>query len=115
MPVVQFAPFASVVQPAFWHELTRVKIDVLRLSEDSRSLSASYSVGRSIRDRETGQDVPLGCNISLGADAFTDTPTYVPIAPDRSRSPSIQCLSLVRLRAWRVQELQHDRRLQGCR
>lgn len=90
MPVVQFAPFASVVHPAFWHELTRLKVDVLRLSEDSLPLSASYSVGRSFRDRETGQDVPLGCNISLGTDAFADAPTYVHIAPDRSCLPSIQ-------------------------
>ncbi|KAN0074509.1 hypothetical protein V8E55_011921 [Tylopilus felleus] len=75
MPVVQFAPFASVVQPAFWHELTRLKIDVLRLSDESISLTGSYSVGRSIRDRETGQDVALGCNLSLGADAFDKDPS----------------------------------------
>ncbi|KAG6381874.1 hypothetical protein JVT61DRAFT_488 [Boletus reticuloceps] len=75
MPVVQFTPFASLVQPAFWHELTRLKVDVLRLSDDELSLAGSYSVGRSIRDRETGQDVALGCNISLGADAFDKTPT----------------------------------------
>ncbi|KAH0831017.1 hypothetical protein J3R83DRAFT_13502 [Lanmaoa asiatica] len=80
MPVVQFAPFASLVQPAFWHELTTLKIDVLRLSQDSFPLSASYSVGRSIRDRETGQDVPLGCNLSLGADAFVDSPTIPPLS-----------------------------------
>jgi ubiquitin-like modifier-activating enzyme ATG7 len=75
MPVVQFAPFASLVQPAFWHELTRLKIDVLRLSQDSLPLTATYSVGRAVRDRETGQDVALGCNLSLGADAFHDPPT----------------------------------------
>lgn len=85
MPVVQFAPFASVVQPAFWHELTRLKIDVLRLSDESISLTGSYSVGRSIRDRETGQDVALGCNLSLGADAFDKDPRYVHIANDRSK------------------------------
>ncbi|KAG9311965.1 hypothetical protein JVU11DRAFT_7235 [Chiua virens] len=78
MPVVQFAPFASLVQPAFWHELTRLKIDVLRLSDESLTVNASYSVGRSIRDRETGKDVPLGCNLSLGSDAFKSAPT-VPV------------------------------------
>lgn len=77
MPVVQFAPLASVVQPAFWHELTRLKIDVLRLSDSSLPLTATYSVGRTIRDRETGQDLPLGCNISLGTDAFEKAPMYV--------------------------------------
>ncbi|KAH7883150.1 hypothetical protein F5I97DRAFT_1902440 [Phlebopus sp. FC_14] len=80
MPVVQFAPFASLVQPGFWHELTRLKIDILRLSDESLTVNGSYSVGRSIRDRETGQDVPLGCNLSLGADAFDKEPQIQPMS-----------------------------------
>ncbi|KIJ65777.1 hypothetical protein HYDPIDRAFT_27010 [Hydnomerulius pinastri MD-312] len=84
MPVVQFAPFASLVQPGFWHELTRMKIDVLRLSEESLTLTGSYSVGRSIRDRETGQDVALGCNLSLGADAFETAPE---VEAERAQGP----------------------------
>jgi len=79
MPVVQFAPFASLVQPGFWHELTRVKIDVLRLSDESLTANGSYTIGRTIRDRETGQDVALGCNLVVGADAFEKTPQYVHI------------------------------------
>ncbi|KAI5986831.1 hypothetical protein EDD15DRAFT_2296653 [Pisolithus albus] len=77
MPVVQFAPFSSLVQPGFWHELTRLKIDVLRLSDESLTVSGSYSVGRCVRDRETGQDVALGCNLVLGASAF-EQPLQVP-------------------------------------
>lgn len=73
MPVVQFAPFSSLVQPAFWHELTNLKIDVLRLSQDEIPVSASYAVGRSVTDRETGQEVALGCNMSVGAEAFDQT------------------------------------------
>lgn len=72
MPVLQFAPFSSLVQPGFWHELTNLKIDVLRLSEDSVPVNASYSLGRSIKDRETGQEIPLGCNLSVAQDAFGD-------------------------------------------
>jgi hypothetical protein len=77
MPVIQFAPFASLVQPGFWHELTRMKIDVLRLSEDAVAVNGSYSVGRSIRDRETGQDIALGCNFTVGEDAYQNAPQYV--------------------------------------
>lgn len=83
MPVAQFAPFASLVQPGFWHELTRMKIDVLRLSEESLTVTGSYSTGRSIRDRETGQDVALGCNLSVGTDAFEKSPQYVAIIVSR--------------------------------
>ncbi|KAJ7634860.1 hypothetical protein FB45DRAFT_910076 [Roridomyces roridus] len=70
MPIVQFAPFASLVQPAFWHELTTLKIDVLRLSDDALPISGSYSVGRSITDRETGTEIALPCNLSVGPESF---------------------------------------------
>ncbi|KAF7351220.1 Autophagy-related protein [Mycena sanguinolenta] len=60
MPIVQFTPFSSLVQPAFWHELTSIKIDVLRLSDEALPVSGSYSIGRSIHDRETGNEDCLG-------------------------------------------------------
>jgi ubiquitin-like modifier-activating enzyme ATG7 len=70
MPIVQFTPFSSLVQPAFWHALTDLKIDVLRLSDDALPVTASYTVGRSVTDRETGNEIALGCNMIIGADAF---------------------------------------------
>ncbi|KAJ7485289.1 hypothetical protein FB451DRAFT_1229057 [Mycena latifolia] len=70
MPIVQFAPFASLVQPAFWHELTSLKIDVLRLSDEALPITGSYSVGRSVTDRETGTEITLGCNLSVGPESF---------------------------------------------
>ncbi|RPD71395.1 hypothetical protein L226DRAFT_573882 [Lentinus tigrinus ALCF2SS1-7] len=39
--VVQFAPFQSLVQPAFWHALTEFKISVLCLSDDAQQPDAS--------------------------------------------------------------------------
>jgi ubiquitin-like modifier-activating enzyme ATG7 len=70
MPIVQFAPFSSLIQPSFWHELTNLKIDVLRLSDEALPISGSYSTGRSVKDRETGQEIVLGCNLSVGAESF---------------------------------------------
>ncbi|KAJ7615741.1 hypothetical protein DFH06DRAFT_1365795 [Mycena polygramma] len=70
MPIVQFTPFSSLVQPAFWHELTSIKIDVLRLSDEALPITGSYSVGRSVTDRETGNEITLGCNISVGPESF---------------------------------------------
>ncbi|CCM07128.1 uncharacterized protein FIBRA_09464 [Fibroporia radiculosa] len=70
MPIVQFAPFSSLVQPAFWHALTDLKIDVLRLSDEAIPVSGSYSSGRSVKDRETGTEIALGCNLSVGGEAF---------------------------------------------
>lgn len=32
------------------------------------TLTESYSAGRTIKDRNTGQEVALGCNIALGGE-----------------------------------------------
>ena len=77
MPIVQFAPFQSLVEPAFWHALTDLKIDVLRLSDDAVPLTATYTTGRSITDRETGKDIALASTLSVGGDAFSKTPQSV--------------------------------------
>ena len=70
MTVLQFAPFSSLVQPDFWHELTSLKIDVLRLSDASVPINASYALGKSITDRETGKEIALGCNLTVGGGSF---------------------------------------------
>lgn len=70
MPIVKFQPFSSLVSPTLWHELTRVKLDVLHLSDASVPLTGSYTTGKTIRDRNTGQDVALGCNLSIGGEGF---------------------------------------------
>ncbi|CAL1717442.1 unnamed protein product [Somion occarium] len=71
MPIVQFTPFSSLVEPNFWHALTDLKIDVLRLSEDSVSITGSYASGRSFVDRETGKEIALGCTVDIGGEAFS--------------------------------------------
>ncbi|KAL0953093.1 hypothetical protein HGRIS_004364 [Hohenbuehelia grisea] len=73
MPIVQFQPFASLVQPSFWHELTNLKVDVLRLSDEAIPISASYTVGKSVKDRETGKEIVLGCNLTVGTESFGKT------------------------------------------
>lgn len=77
MPVVQFAQFSSIVQPTLWHELSRLKIEVLRLSDESVTLTATYSTGRTIKDRNTGQEVALGCNIAVGGEGFSESYRFV--------------------------------------
>ncbi|KAJ3480138.1 hypothetical protein NLI96_g8565 [Meripilus lineatus] len=72
MTIIQFTPFSSLVEPNFWHALTNLKIDVLRLSDESVPITGYYSPGRSIVDRETGNEIPLGCNINIPGDALTN-------------------------------------------
>ncbi|KAF8328206.1 uncharacterized protein EI90DRAFT_1613500 [Cantharellus anzutake] len=78
MAPVQFTPFASTVSPAFWHTLTKVKLEVQKLSSDVLPIVASYKAGRTFRDRETGVDVSLPSDLSLAEDAFDP--------PDQARS-----------------------------
>ena len=72
MPVVHFAQFSSIVQPTFWNDLSRLKLEFLRLSEETVNFTASYSAGRTIKDRNTGQEVALGCNIAVGGEGLSE-------------------------------------------
>jgi ubiquitin-like modifier-activating enzyme ATG7 len=40
-------------------------MDVLRLYDDLPPVSGSYAPGRTIRDRETGQEIDLGCHLAM--------------------------------------------------
>lgn len=73
MPIVQFAPFSSLVQPALWHKLTDLKIDVLKLSDAAVPITASYTTGKSVKDRETGQTISLPCSLTVGAESFEES------------------------------------------
>lgn len=77
MTIIQFQPFSSLVEPGFWHALTNLKIDVLKLADDFIPLTASYSPGRTITDRETGKEIALGCNLTVAGDAFSESPQCV--------------------------------------
>ncbi|GJJ14722.1 hypothetical protein Clacol_008989 [Clathrus columnatus] len=70
MPVLQFTPQSSLVQPGFWNELTRLKIDILKLSDQSIPISGSYTPGRWIIDRESGNEIALNGSLSLSAESF---------------------------------------------
>ncbi|PPQ69108.1 hypothetical protein CVT25_004605 [Psilocybe cyanescens] len=72
MPILQFAPFSSLVQPSLWHKLSDLKIDVLKLSDAAVHISASYSIGRTVTDRETGQEISLPCNLTVGTESFDE-------------------------------------------
>jgi ubiquitin-like modifier-activating enzyme ATG7 len=70
MAALQFSPFTSQVSPQLWHQLSKLKIDVLKLSQDSLQLSATYGAGRTIVDRESGKDIGMGCMLSASGDGF---------------------------------------------
>jgi len=70
MVLAQFVALSSVVQPGFWHALSDLKINDYRLSDDPVHISASYSVGRALTDRESGSVVDLGATLAVGDHAL---------------------------------------------
>lgn len=73
MPTVQFTPFSSTVSPAFWHALVKLKLDILKLDAEFIPVYASFSSGKTIKDRETGADIPIASSVTLAEDAFGKT------------------------------------------
>ena len=71
MTAVQFTPFQSQVSPQLWHQLSKLKIDVLRLSEDHVPVAATYGPGRTIVDRESGKEIGLSCTFNVGGEGLT--------------------------------------------
>ncbi|SAM85228.1 probable APG7-component of the autophagic system [Ustilago bromivora] len=67
MTILKFAPFSTNIHPTFWHELSSLKIDKLQLSDESVDIIARYSAGKVVLDRQTGEAVSLGSQISLDA------------------------------------------------
>lgn len=67
MAIIKFAPFSTNIHPTFWQELCSLKIDKLQLSDEEITIHARYSVGKVILDRQTGESVSLGSQISLDA------------------------------------------------
>jgi ubiquitin-like modifier-activating enzyme ATG7 len=78
MPILQFAPWNSQVEPAFWHALSQLKIDILRLSSDSVPVTAFYSASKSFYDRNSASDVALPSPLTLAGDACTSDFTPPP-------------------------------------
>ena len=70
MTVLQFAPFASSLTPDFWTTFTKLKIDALKLSESPVPLRGVYEPGKSVHDRETGQQLSLGASARFESNAF---------------------------------------------
>lgn len=89
--ILQFTPFTSSLLPEFWTSLSKLKIDKLKLDESPIPVRGSYSGGRSIVDRETGQQVGLGCMCNIDGDALDDE-------QQQGREPSRESQRCVRAR-----------------
>ncbi|KDN39393.1 E1-like protein-activating [Tilletiaria anomala UBC 951] len=72
--LLQFQPFASTVRAEFWHNFSSLKIDALQLSDEHVPLRASYTIGRSVLDRNEEKWVNLPPSFVLDGQAFERDP-----------------------------------------
>ncbi|KAI9268978.1 hypothetical protein BDA99DRAFT_503146 [Phascolomyces articulosus] len=79
--ILQFTPFASSVDAAFWQELANKKLNVLKLSEASQPVYAYYATGHS---QQTHPPFPDTANTT----SSTTTPTTTTIMPTRICVPA---------------------------
>ena len=43
MEILKFMPFSSCINPSFWFELSRLKLDDFKLNDDFKNLSGFYN------------------------------------------------------------------------
>ena len=57
MSVVQYAPFASLVDPGFWHKLSAKKLNEYGLDESARHINGFYTNGKAFHDLASDYNV----------------------------------------------------------
>ncbi|GAA5847905.1 hypothetical protein JCM9279_003484 [Rhodotorula babjevae] len=67
---LQFLPLSTSISPSFWHRLTSLKLDHLKLDDTPLPLTGHYTRGRTILDKRTGQAVPLSGALELDDASF---------------------------------------------
>lgn len=73
--LVQFLPLHSVISPNFWHTLTNLKLNHLRLSEDAISVRGSYGVGRTVKD-DRGDGGGASGTVGISAGMILDESSF---------------------------------------
>lgn len=69
---LQFTPFASSVDASFWHQLSALKLDTLKLDDRVLSINGTYAPGKVTRNdasssKHSGTPVPLSARLWLSA------------------------------------------------
>lgn len=63
--ILQFSPLPTQISADFWHALSTLKLDRLRLNEAPLPLRGEYGVARRVKDRKTGGVVAVQGTLAL--------------------------------------------------
>lgn len=67
---LQFTAWTSSINPSFWDQLTKLKLQVLKLSDAPIPVWASYSKGRTVLDRTSGLQVGMQPTLDFGSEGL---------------------------------------------
>lgn len=95
MAILKFVPFSTNIHPTFWQELSSLKIDKLQLSDDAVAIHAHYTAGKVVLDRQTGESVSLGSQISLDAASLQSDMSHDSISLRSTSCYAVTSLSAV--------------------
>ncbi|KAJ9119946.1 hypothetical protein QFC24_005429 [Naganishia onofrii] len=83
MPILQFTPLSSFPSPSFWQQLTSLKLDTLKLDDSVRDIQGWLEEGRSVLDRESGEEVWISGHLMVEGQSFAE------LAGDTAQSNTI--------------------------
>lgn len=73
MPILQFTPLSSFPSPSFWQQLTSLKLDTLKLDDSVRDIQGWLEEGRSVLDRESGEEVWISGHFMVDGQSFAES------------------------------------------
>ncbi|MBW0488272.1 hypothetical protein O181_027987 [Austropuccinia psidii MF-1] len=72
MTILQFVPFDSSIDPTFWHTLTKLKIDVLKLKDQPIPIVGWYERGRWVKDKiNPDTQIGIGNQVRFDSNSFS--------------------------------------------
>ncbi|PLW14810.1 hypothetical protein PCANC_01117 [Puccinia coronata f. sp. avenae] len=86
--ILQFVPFGSSIDPSFWHSLTTLKIDVLKLEDEPVPIRAWYERGRWTVQRDSGADIGVGNEFRVDAANSLSAEHHLHPSPTTTPTPS---------------------------
>lgn len=71
--LIQFESFQSNISTSFWNELTKLKLNVIKLSTEPIIINGSYEKGKIVKDKSStrgNNEIGLGCLLELNSNSF---------------------------------------------
>ncbi|EFP81641.1 Autophagy protein 7 [Puccinia graminis f. sp. tritici] len=90
--ILQFVPFNSSIDPTFWHSLTQLKIDILKLEDQPVPIKGWYERGRWTVERDHQNSTVIN-QVSFGNEFRVDGKSLSSTSDQPEHQPQTSCVS----------------------